>query len=73
MTGQDDEVIFEITRIGDLQRVAAVHVATGVEVVLQAPASAAYADVRALALRKLERALQESPPPPPADRPGKLV
>lgn len=65
-----DEVIFEITRIGDIQRVAAVHVATGVEVVVQAPAHAAMADVRALALRKLERALQ-SPPPPPG--PGKLV
>jgi hypothetical protein len=48
-----DEVIFEVTRIGGLQRVAAVHVATGVEVVIQAPASASLADVRALALRKL--------------------
>lgn len=52
-----DGVIFEITRIGDAQRVAAVHVATGVEVVVQTPANAALADVRALALRKLERQL----------------
>ncbi|MBC7770611.1 MAG: serine hydroxymethyltransferase [Phycisphaerales bacterium] len=69
------EVIFEVTRIGDAQRVAAIDTATGVEVVVQAPASAALADVRALALRKLERALKAesentSPPPP---RPGKLV
>jgi hypothetical protein len=66
------EVIFEITRIGDLQRVAAVDVASGVEVVIQAPASAALADVRALALKKLERALAGKDEPPPA-RPGKLV
>ncbi len=32
------EVIFEITRVGDVQRVAAIDVATGVEVVMQAPA-----------------------------------
>ena len=53
------EVIFEITKIGDVQRVAAIHVSSGVEVVVQAPANAALADIRALALRKLERALRE--------------
>ena len=57
MSGEEREVIFEITRIGDVQRVAAIDVASGVEVVVQAPANAALADVRALALRKLERAL----------------
>lgn len=72
MSGDDaDEVIFEITRIGDVQRVAAVHVATGVEVVIQAPASAALVDVRALALRKLERALAAAATPPRRD--GKFV
>jgi hypothetical protein len=65
------EVIFEITRIGDVQRVAAVHVASGVEVVVQAPAQAALADVRALALRKLERALGGGKPGDPG--PGTLV
>ncbi|MEZ6021929.1 MAG: hypothetical protein R3C16_00555 [Hyphomonadaceae bacterium] len=73
MSGEaSGEVIFEIVRIGDVQRVAAVHVATGVEVVVQAPAHASLADVRALALRKLERALagDDKPPPP---RPGKIV
>jgi hypothetical protein len=59
------EVIFEITRIGDIQRVAAVHVASGTEVVLQAPANAALADVRALALKKLERMLGGSDEKPP--------
>ena len=66
------EVIFEITRIGDIQRVAAVHVASGVEVVIQAPASAALADVRALALRKLQKKLQGGGGDPPG-RPGTLV
>lgn len=66
------EVIIEVTRVGDVQRVAAVHVETGVEVVIQAPASAALADVRTLVLRKLERALSNDAPPPPV-RPGKLV
>jgi hypothetical protein len=59
------EIIFEITRIGDIQRVAAVHVATGTEVVVQAPANAALADVRALAIKKLERALAGSDEKPP--------
>jgi hypothetical protein len=69
-----DEVIFEIVRVGDVQRVAAVHVATGVEVVVQAPANAALVDVRALALRKLERALNEGSGSGGQDnRPGKLV
>ena len=73
VSGEPHEVIFEITRIGDIQRVAAVDVETGVEVVVQAPANAALVDVRALALRKLERALRgggggDGPP-----RPGKLV
>jgi hypothetical protein len=67
------EVIFEITRVGDLQRVAAIHVASGVEVVIQAPGNAALADVRALVLRKLQRALQGDPPSPPPERPGKLI
>jgi hypothetical protein len=67
------DVIFEITRLVDVQRVAAVDVATGTEVVVQAPAHAALADIRALALRKLERALAGDEDPPPPARPGKLV
>jgi hypothetical protein len=75
VSANEPDVIFEITRIGDIQRVAAVHVPTGVEVVLQAPASAALADVRALALRKLERALKGDTGggDKPDNRPGKLV
>ena len=70
-SGSDRDVIFEITRVGDVQRIAAVDVATGVEVVVQAPASAALADVRALALKKLERVLTEQPQTP--KRPGTLA
>ena len=69
--GADREVIFEITRVGDVQRIAAVDVATGVEVVVQAPASASLADVRTLALKKLKRALCEENPPP--KRPGTIA
>lgn len=69
--GEDRDVIFEIMRVGDVQRVAAVDVATGVEVIVQAPAAAALADVRALALKKLERALAGDRPQP--ERPGKIV
>lgn len=72
MSGDDlGEVIFEITVIGDAQRVAAVHVATGTEVVIQAPAGAALVDVRALALRKLKRMLDGDRAGD--TRPGKLV
>lgn len=78
MSDREDagEVFFEITRVGDVQRVAAIDAATGVEVVIQAPANASLVDVRALALRKLERALADSSDDsasPPPSRPGKLV
>ena len=74
MSGEDlGDVIFEITQVGDVQRVAAVHVATGVEVVIQAPRNAALVDVRTLALRKLERALSDPEDEPPPQRPGKIV
>ncbi|MBI3437910.1 MAG: serine hydroxymethyltransferase [Proteobacteria bacterium] len=58
-----DEVIFEITKIGDVQRVAVVHVATGTEVVFQTPATAALADLRALGRQLLKRKLAEGDQP----------
>ncbi len=77
MSADERDVIFEITRIGDAQRVAAIDVATGTEVVVQAPANAALVDVRGLALRKLQRALKgedEADSIGGADtRPGKLI
>ncbi len=75
MSGDGErDVIFETVRVGDVQRVAAIDVATGVEVVVQAPANAALVDVRDLALRKLKRALEgdRDEGAPPA-RPGKFV
>lgn len=66
------DVIFEITKIGDVQRVAAIDVATGVEVVVQTPASAALADARALALQKLKRQL-EGEKPSDDDRGGGVI
>ncbi len=72
MSGTPADVILEITKVGDAQRVAAVHAPTGVEVVIQAPANAALADVRALALRKLQRALEQHEGGA-NERPGKLV
>ena len=74
--GAPREVIFEVKRVGDTQKVAAIDVASGREVVVLAPANAALGDVRALALRKLERTLalgdQDKPPERP-DRGGKRV
>ena len=74
------EVIFEIRKIGDAQRVAAIDVATGTEVVIQAPVNAALSDVRALALRKLHWVLGErsededdAPNQPNLGRGGKLI
>ncbi|HVY83617.1 MAG TPA: hypothetical protein VG943_00665 [Caulobacterales bacterium] len=72
MSFGEAEVIFEVRRIGDVQRVAAIHAATGVEVVVQAPAAASLADVRTLALRKLARALESDAQPAQPQR-GKIV
>lgn len=71
VSAPEREVIFEIVRVGDVQRVAAIDVETGTEVVVQAPASAALADVQGLALRKLKRALAAAPARGPG--PGTLV
>ncbi|MEJ1158595.1 DUF6898 family protein [Prosthecomicrobium sp. N25] len=53
----DRTVYFEFTQVGPQVRVAAIDGATGVEVVIVGPATAARADLEALALRKLERRL----------------
>ncbi len=68
------EVLFEIQYLGAFARVAAVDSETGVEVVVQGPATAARADLEALALRKLARALGDAEQPSePSSRPGRLV
>jgi hypothetical protein len=70
----DREVLIEIKIIGTSARVAAVDVATGVEVVFQAPAQTARMDIEALAMRRLARALgEDGAQAQPPQRPGKLV
>lgn len=66
------EVIFEFIEIGASVRVAAVDVASGIEVVIVGPKGAARGDLETLALKKLERTLAGQAPAPPA-RPGKIV
>jgi len=64
---KDREVLFEFTVVGDYMRAAAIDSESGIEVVVLGPANAPREGLEALALRKLERALQgsQSPPPPP--------
>jgi hypothetical protein len=57
----DPGVLFEFTRIGGQMRVAAIDVATLVEVVAIAPIAASQSDMRSLALAKLKRRLAGNP------------
>ena len=52
-----DEVFFEFTRIGHSVRVSAIDGATGIEVTVVGPASAAPSDLERLALAKLKARL----------------
>jgi hypothetical protein len=52
-----DEVFFEFTRVGNSVRVAAIDGATGIEVTVVGPASAASSDLERLALAKLKARL----------------
>jgi hypothetical protein len=58
-----DEIIIEIQRIGAILRVAAVDVATGTEVVFQAPASASRASIDRLAANKLRYVMDKAATP----------
>ena len=51
------EVYFEFTAIGAVVKVAAIDAATGVEVSVMGPASAAQSDLEQLALAKLKARL----------------
>ncbi len=53
----DGDVFFEFRQLGTTVRVAAIDAATGVEVVVMGPASAARHDLERLALAKLRRRL----------------
>jgi hypothetical protein len=51
--GGEREVYFEFTAVGSSMRVAAIDAATGIEVTVIGPASAAKSDLQKLALAKL--------------------
>jgi len=51
------EVLFEFTAIGRNVKVVAIHAASGVEVSVMGPASAARSDLERLALQKLRARL----------------
>ncbi len=51
--GEPGEVLFEFTAIGRSVKVVAIHAASGTEVSVVAPATAARADLQRLALQKL--------------------
>ena len=55
-----DEIIIEIQRIGAILRVAAVDVATGTEVIFQAPATASRLAIDRLAADKLRYVLKKA-------------
>jgi hypothetical protein len=57
------EVYFELRSIGNAVKVTAIHAATGVEVSVMGPASAAQADLQRLALRKLRLRLRSAQEP----------
>ena len=54
---RDREVYFEVTRLGATVKVAAIDGATGTEVSVVGPASAAPSDLQQLALAKLKARL----------------
>lgn len=55
--GEEREVYFEHTTIGGSVKVSAIDAATGIEVSVIGPASAAPAQLQRLALQKLENRL----------------
>jgi MinD-like ATPase involved in chromosome partitioning or flagellar assembly len=62
-----DEIIIEIQRFGAILRVAAVDVATGTEVVFQAPASASRIAIHRLAADKLRYVMKKAATSRPSD------
>jgi len=59
-SGAAGEIIVETQRVGASLRVAAVDVATGVEVVFQAPASASRVAIERLAASKLRYVMSKA-------------
>jgi len=59
MADEEREVYFELITIGASVKVSAIDAATGIEVSVVAPAGAAQADLRRLALQKLKARLAD--------------
>ena len=57
------EILFEFMQVGVTVRVAAIDAASGIEVIVVAPASTARADLKRLAIQKLERRLKTNNTP----------
>jgi len=62
VAANDRDVYFEFTAIGASVKVVAIDSATGIEVAVVGPASAAQADLERLALQKLKLRLQRERP-----------
>lgn len=58
MTDEIGEVLFEFIRVGPIMKVVAVHVATGREAIIQAPASLSKQTLQNNALAKLRYLLE---------------
>ncbi len=55
--GDPREILFEFTVVGPVVRVAAIDAATGIEISVMGPASAAQSDLQKLAIAKLKARL----------------
>lgn len=53
------EILFEFTQVGTQMRVAAIHAASGTEVVVVTPLNATRQQMQQLATAKLKRRLQQ--------------
>jgi len=62
-SGDLGEIFFEFTAIGHSVKVTAIHAASGTEVSVMGPASAARSDLERLALQKLKARLGREPGP----------
>lgn len=54
----NEEVLFEFTQAGRQTRVAAIHAASGTEVIVITPSNASRLQMQRLALAKLQRRMQ---------------
>jgi len=63
VAGGEREIYYEITAIGRAVKITAIDSVTGIEVSAMGPSSASQADLRQLALRKLQARLRREEQP----------